>query len=473
MLTSYQELQKKLSLSLQDLNSFADKFQESYDIIVSSNEINENHGVGVLLKRIFPDTSGIVSLRTTNLYGGDQDFGVQNFCLDVRGCSYGEILLKIQNLFVYLKPKRVLVIPYFIEDFYIAIAIKSLFQVPVCTYLMDDQNVYVNAVEDEAVQNLLDTSDLILGISLPLCQTYEKKYGQKIWFIPPVVESYLFPPEIVMPDLMGRGILIGNIWSQNWLEKLRQLCRESQIKIDWYGSPNRQWLQFQEEELAEDGIFFRGYLPPADLVNPLRQAPFALVPTGSSPEEEDRPEIARLSLPSRIPFIVAAANTPILVVGQKDSAAAKFVEEYNLGSVCDYAAASFLTEIAKLRTYNYQLKLRQASHQLAKSLKADHFDDWLWRSLEQGQPINDRFAIFQNHYICGNAVITPCEVNQQHGTGALVKRIFPDNRQIISIRSADHYGGEQNFGAFSLLLDHRELSRAQVFQSVLKTLAHN
>ena len=72
MLTSYQELQKKLSLSLQDLNSFADKFQESYDIIVSSNEINENHGVGVLLKRIFPDTSGIVSLRTTNLYDGQQ-----------------------------------------------------------------------------------------------------------------------------------------------------------------------------------------------------------------------------------------------------------------------------------------------------------------------------------------------------------------------------------------------------------------
>jgi len=473
MLTSYQELQKELSLSLQDLNSFADKFQESYDIIVSANEINENQGVGVLLKRIFPDTGGIVSLRTTNLYGGEQDFGVHNFCLDVRGCSYGEILLKIQNLFVHLKPKRVLVIPYFVEDFYVATAIKSLFQVPVCTYLMDDQNVYVNAVEDEAVQKLLDSSDLILGISLPLCQAYEKKYRQKIWFIPPLVESYLFPPEIVMPDLMGRGVLIGNIWSQNWLEKLRQLCRESQIKIDWYGNPNRQWLQFQEEELAQDGIFFQGYCPQADLINHLRQAPFALVPTGSSAEEEDRPEFSYLSLPSRIPFIVAAANTPILVVGQKDSAAAKFVQEFDLGSVCDYAAASFLTEIAKLHTYNYQLKLRQASHQLASSLKADHFDDWLWRSLEQGKPIDDRFAIFQNHYICGHAIITPCEVNQQHGTGALVKRIFADNRQIISIRSADHYGGEQDFGVFSLLLDHRELSRAQVFQSVLKTLAHN
>jgi hypothetical protein len=67
MLTSYQELQKKLSLSLQDLNSFADKFQESYDIIVSANEINEQQGVGILLKRFFPDSGQIVSLRTTNL----------------------------------------------------------------------------------------------------------------------------------------------------------------------------------------------------------------------------------------------------------------------------------------------------------------------------------------------------------------------------------------------------------------------
>ena len=187
MLTSYQELQKELSLSLHDLNNFADKFQESYDIIVSANEINERHGVGVLLKRNFPDTSRIVSLRTTNLYEGDQDFGVQNFCLDVRGCSYAEILVKIQKLFVYTKPRRVLVIPYFTEDFYVGAAIKSLFQVPVCTYLMDDQNVYVNAVEDEAVQKLLNSSDLILGISLPLCQAYSKKYERKIWFVQPLV----------------------------------------------------------------------------------------------------------------------------------------------------------------------------------------------------------------------------------------------------------------------------------------------
>ncbi len=473
MLTSYQELQKELSLSLHDLNNFADKFQKSYDIIISSNEINENHGVGVLLKRIFPDTSGIVSLRTTNLYEGEQDFGVQNFCLDVRGCSYGEILVKIQNLFVYLKPKRVLVIPYFVEDFYVATAIKSLFQVPVCTYLMDDQNVYVRAVADEIVKQLIDNSDLVLGISKPLCQAYSKKYERKIWFVPPLVESYLMPPEITAPDSMARGILIGNIWSQTWLENLRQLCRESQIKLDWYGNPNRQWLQFQEAELEQDGIFFKGYCSQDALIYYLRQAPFAIVPTASSENEQERPEFACLSLPSRIPFITAVANTPIIIVGRKDSAAAQFVKEFDLGTVCDYKAQSLLAEIEKLRIESNQLRLRYSSQKLAKSLKADHFDDWLWRSLEQGKPIDNRFEQFEKNSLKCPVIVTASEVNQSHGTGALVRRIFPDDSEIISIRSDNHYGGEQQFGVLSFHLDHKKMSRPAIFQSILQTLGHH
>ncbi|BBH42090.1 unknown protein [Microcystis viridis NIES-102] len=473
MLTSYQELQKELSLSLQDLNSFADKFQESYDIIVSANEINENHGVGVLLKRIFPDTGRIVSLRTTNLYGGEHHFGVQNFCLDVRGCSYGEILLKIQNLFVYLKPKRVLVIPYFIEDFYVAIAIKSLFQVPVCTYLMDDQNVYVRAVADGIVKQLIDNSDLVLGISKPLCQAYSKKYERKIWFVPPLVESHLMPPEITAPDSMARGILIGNIWSQTWLENLRQLCRESQIKLDWYGNPNRQWLQFQEVELEQDGIFFKGYCSQDALIYYLRQAPFAIVPTASSENEQERPEFACLSLPSRIPFITAVANTPIIIVGREDSAAAQFVKEFDLGTVCDYKAQSLLAEIEKLRIESNQLRLRYSSQKLAKSLKADHFDDWLWRSLEQGKPIDNRFEQFEKNSLKCSVIVTASEVNQSHGTGALVRRIFPDDSEIISIRSDNHYGGEQQFGVLSFHLDHKKMSRPAIFQSILQTLGHH
>jgi FkbM family methyltransferase len=469
----YRQLQKELSLSLQKLNQLVSDDQESYDIILSSNEINESHGVGVLLKRIFPDTSKIISLRTTNLYDGEQQFGIHHFCLDGRGRSYGEILAKIQNLFIYLKPKRVLVVPYFPEDFYVATAIKSLFQVPVCTYLMDDQNVYVKAVADEIVKQLLDNSDLVLGISQPLCQAYSQKYERKIWFVPPLVESYLIPSEITIPDTMGRGILIGNIWSQNWLENLRQLCRESQIKLDWYGNPNREWLQFQEAELEKDGIFFKGYCSQDALIYYLRQAPFVIVPTASSEDEQDRPEFACLSLPSRIPFITAVANTPIIIVGRSDSAAAQFVTEFDLGVVCDYNAQSLLAEIGKIRSQNNQLRIRQSSQKLAKSLKADHFDDWLWRSLEQGKPVDNRFEQFEKNSLKCSVIVTASEVNQSHGTGALVKRIFPDDSEIISIRSDNHYGGEQQFGVLSFHLDHKKMSRPGIFQSLLQTIGYH
>jgi hypothetical protein len=60
---------------------------------------------------------------------------------------------------------------------------------------------------------------------------------------------------IVAPRRQARGILIGNIWSQDWLEKLRKVCRESKIQINWFANPNRRWLEFKEE-LEKDGIFF-------------------------------------------------------------------------------------------------------------------------------------------------------------------------------------------------------------------------
>ncbi|MGC8714964.1 MAG: hypothetical protein ACP5RH_21490, partial [Leptodesmis sp.] len=51
------------------------------DIIVAHCEINDRHGVGVLLKRLFSNYRNIVSIRSKNLYGGHQEFGAFDFCL--------------------------------------------------------------------------------------------------------------------------------------------------------------------------------------------------------------------------------------------------------------------------------------------------------------------------------------------------------------------------------------------------------
>jgi hypothetical protein len=401
VLTKIRELQSELGLALQTLKLSVDQYDEDavFDIIVTSVEVNERHGVGVLLNRIFWDTSKIISLRTSNHYDGSQEFGQKSFCLNARNRSYTEILLQIQSLFRDLQPRRVLLIPYYVEDFYIGLILKSLFQIPVCTYLMDDQNIYADNVEDKIVGSLIDISDLCLGISKPLCQAYQKKYGKEILFVPPMVEGHLIATRLNVPNLMNRGILIGNIWSQDWLEKLRQVCRESQVEVDWYGNPNRLELNFDEKELEEDGIFFKGFCSQDDLIEHLRQAPFAVVPTGSSTNNKDRPEISFLSLPSRIPFITATSNTPIIILGSEESAAAKFIMYYNVGVVCDYSAENLRNAVQYLRNEETQTRIRQTSLQLALGLNADGLSDWIWQSLLAGKPANNQFihiSQFQN-----------------------------------------------------------------------------
>jgi hypothetical protein len=176
-------LQHELALALRELNVSFQHDEQSLDVVVTPNEINERHGVGVLLPRIFKDTSAMLVLRTTNLYDGRQAFGSHSVCLNVQGLSYTEILLKIQTMFVqrfpHVKVKRILVIPYLTEDFYVAIALKHLFQAPLCAYMMDDQNIYVNNVPDALVENLIGLSELCLAVSQPLCQAYEKSTASR------------------------------------------------------------------------------------------------------------------------------------------------------------------------------------------------------------------------------------------------------------------------------------------------------
>jgi len=146
-----------------------------------------------------------------------------------------------------IRASAVLVIPYFPADFLLGLALKRLFNCPLCVFIMDDQNIFCPAVEDQLVQQLLDSADLCFGISRPLCDAYEKKFHKEFWFFPPVIESKLIQREL--PDALfaqgvsePRGILIGNIWCQRWLDQLRLLCRQSSLKVHWYGNPNRNCI---------------------------------------------------------------------------------------------------------------------------------------------------------------------------------------------------------------------------------------
>ncbi|MFN5515078.1 MAG: FkbM family methyltransferase [Cyanobacteriota bacterium] len=483
-----QAFQKTLAHSCSSLGSalgFGDD-----DVIVAHCEINDRQGVGILLQRLFPQSEGIFSLRSRNLYDGQQHFAANNACISLERLSVAEAMLKLQPQLAGRRPRRILAAPYFPEDFVIALALKKLYDCPLGLFIMDDQNIYVQNVADGLVQDLVNSADLCFGISPALCNAYQAKFKRPFYFFPPVVEAGLIltsPPSNLENRQFGaHGVLIGNIWSPLWLERLRQLCRETPLTLDWYGTPNRDWLPFEENELAQDGIFFQGYLEEGELIRKLRQADFAVIPTGAAHDPQERPELTYLSLPSRTCFIAATASLPLLALGDARSALAQFINRCDLGLVCGYDPGEVKSALFALEQPETQRRLRANAFRLGKKLSADQLDDWIWKSLELGKPADLRFEHFTSpqpelEMIPGpptsgpiqgsfSVVITPNEVTQKHGTGALVRRVFPRDEGLISFRSDNHYGGEHQFGTRAFHLSQRGWPRQDVFANIVSLL---
>ncbi|NCO75047.1 MAG: glycosyltransferase family 4 protein [Cyanobacteria bacterium] len=467
-----QQLRKQLKLAIEDLKIIHSSSE--YDFIISHSEVNDRHGVGVLLKRLFNDDQQIVSIRSHNLYDGKDDFGNFNFLIHHENHDIASVYSHIQSVLEDLKPRRILSIPYFIDDFLSTIAIKNLFDVPLCTYLMDDQNIYIDEIPDRFMAELIEKSDLCFGISRNLCEAYQKKYHKKFWFVPPVAPEKFIPSNtVIFPSQLQEqhGVLIGNIWSQKWLDRLRETIRGSGVKIDWYGNPHREWLKFDETELAEDGIIFKGYLESeSELVNKLRQSSFAIIPTAQEISNSERMEIAKLSLPSRIPFLVATAHTPLLVIGNNETAAANFVTDFQLGAVCGYDTINFRETIAWITDAENQDGIRHQASNLAKFLSSKGIADWIWDSLAQKYPLDLRFEKLGQYLPEATIIITANEVNNRHGTGFLVRRVVGDTPNILSIRSRNDYGGLHNFGDATFCLPHTDISRIDAFLSMAKLL---
>ena len=69
-----------------------------------------------------------------------------------------------------------------------------------------------------------------------------------------------------------------------------------------------------------------------------------------------------------------------------------------------------------------------------------------------------------------DVVITPNEMNHKHGTGFLVDRLFGNRTDLLSIRAANHYGGDHHFGDESLVITHEHLSRPRSIEQTLRNL---
>lgn len=123
-----------------------------------------------------------------------------------------------------------------------------------------------------------------------------------------------------------------------------------------------------------------------------------------------------------------------------------------------------MTAVKKKKT-NLFTKVAASRRNLNRTLSSveEHYPD---RTLAQHPP--QKLKKSERRKL--RVLVLPNEVCHQHGTGVLIRRIFGDGDDLLCIRSHDHYGGIQDFGAENRLLCHGKLDRREALTAVLEAI---
>ena len=367
-------------------------------VIVTPNEVNSKHGTGVLISKIFRNSQNIVSIRSRDGFSGEQHFGDHRIVLSNPALSRTQAFANVIELFSDRPIKQAVCIPYYPEEVLTAIALKDVYGMPLCTYIMDDNTLFGNGIPSELMEELLRKSDLRLVISSEMRRAYERHYRTKFWLLPPIVSSDLLHYSRWANSSIKQdskiGILVGNVWGQSWLERLRDTVRDSGVQIHWYancGATKVSWLNFNRQQLEQEGIFIYEPLPEPELATKLNEYSFAILPSGTLDADDDNKSVALLSLPSRVPLMLATAYIPIVVLGSPKTAAAQFVTQFQVGTVCNYNSAEFAQAIEFVTREESQVLIREKAAALADVFSDAGVAEWIWETLECGEPSDLRF----------------------------------------------------------------------------------
>lgn len=366
------------------------------DVVVTPNEINDKHGTGVLVKRVFAGCGGIFSVRTRDDYGGDHSFGEASCVLSHAGVSRAEAF---RNTLIALKGRsvrRIVCVPYVRDDLLTSIALKEIFGAPLCIWIMDDQNIATDGIPDAIMREGLEKSSLRLTTHPEMRQAYEKKYGLRFWLLPAVAPAELVTERVEIPQgpeaERKTGALVGSVWSQQWLDHLCRVLTPTSLTTDWYGNDKSPYFQVDRESLDLAGVRACGILPEPELATALRAHPFAIVPTGTLNDDTGHARtLAELSLPGRILFIAATSHTPVIVLGNERTPASHFVARFGIGVTAPYDPDDFRHAVDEVTKPEVQARMRRNAAAIARKLAANDIGEWIWGSLKRGEPVDMRF----------------------------------------------------------------------------------
>lgn len=370
------------------------------DLLVSMPETNRRHGTGVLLRRFFPDSEAFVTLRSYTNYGGVEEFGGVNLLLAAPELDAAERATRLRRLLEPFTIRRILAVPFAPVDFLHARLVHEFTGAPLCTYVMDDQTVVPGKVPEDVAQALFAASALRLTISPEMQAAYAARFPFPFAVMPPIVtdaaarRTNQWSPA-VRPA--ANAVLVGNVWSDGQLRQLARFVAAAGLTVDWFGRE-------AHPALAKAGLRGQGFLPEAELADRLTTYPFVLVPSGMLDGTEDNEWLTRLSLPSRMVFLLQT-QIPVLVLGSTATAAGRFVERLGIGLVLPYAARDARRGIRALGDLAGRRRFLAAAEQAAAAFVLPDAGGWIWRSLAAGRALPAPFdAVYAPVAVAAEAV---------------------------------------------------------------------
>ena len=360
----------------------------SVDVVLSRSEVNNRYGTGILIQRMFPQhRANVVSIRSASIWNGEQQFGIRQLVIpsDLRRSQiYAWTLTHTEDLTI----GRVYCVPYRGEEIIAALALCDAHRAPFCLYVMDDQNVASNGISDELMSEAIDKARLRLAISSDMRDAYHAKYGRRFWIAPPtlLVDADPLPNH---SSQSGRGILIGNISAQEWLDALIPAIGGSQLRLDWFSnSPGGGYWHRRESIEALMGVHIRlcDPLPEPALASQLPSYEVAVVPTMPPQGSHANFAVSSLSFPSRLTFLVVKSDLPVLVLGDEDSCVARFVRHFGLGFTCPYESAALDHALAATRDPAWRQTHRAAVKYMRRVLGGTDIASWVRDALDRGAP---------------------------------------------------------------------------------------
>jgi hypothetical protein len=362
-------------------------------LVITHAELSYRHGTGALLIRILQQEKNVIVFHSQSFFDR-HDLAFPAFQITHPRSSGASSRRRIQKILFGSKVAQILCVPFYPDEAISALTAQDLTNAPLVLYIMDDQNIHAQGISDRLMKQLVRRSAIRFAISEPLRAAYEQKFGCPFFLLPPVIDPLFFlsANRELPPNSPPRGVMIGNLWNAALITRFIETVRDSGLQINWYGNAGKPFIDLDQAELAQAGIHLKSLVPEEELIDELRKADYAVVPTGMLDEADTHNWLAKTSLPSRIVYLMTTANLPILVLGHPDTAAARFVTELEIGAVCSYNRNEFAASVHAITDPIVSAGIRKNASALSPTFSSEGLWQWIRASMARREPVDDRFA---------------------------------------------------------------------------------